>query len=281
MGSVVSIELALPQNPDEHTNDARLPRAALTRSALQSQFSQCGSQVRRRQFVSDFQVKHIHHSRLFCCLALGDLAEVLCNTQERHFTRGQLFFGQGDTIRHLYLLISGTVKMTQMGPNGQEVVLWLKGQGDFLGLGLTRELPSECRAEALESSCALAWSIPTIEALAERFPALRRCVAEILSEQLIEMQERYRELATTKVSLRVARTLVRSFATLRRQTGQTARLTISREELAQMTGTTVFAVSRLLSDWTKAGIIDARRRAILILNDSKLLAIANGKKQAA
>jgi CRP/FNR family transcriptional regulator, nitrogen oxide reductase regulator len=124
------------------------------------------------------------------------------------------------------------------------------------------------------------WDMRTIESMAERFPVLQRNTIAILTERLLGLQERFYELATEKVASRLARTLVRLLESVGRKAGEAVRIGLSREELAQMAGTTLFAVSRLLSEWSQRGIIDARREAVLVYDDSRLLELA-GEQAAA
>jgi CRP-like cAMP-binding protein len=54
-------------------------------------------------------------------------------------------------------------------------------------------------------------------------------------------------------------------------------INLSQEELAQMTATTMFTVSRLLSSWAKQGIVTLRRQAILVRSPIGLLGISELK----
>jgi len=82
--------------------------------------------------------------------------------------------------------------------------------------------------------------------------------------QLLELEERFRELATEKVAPRVARQLIR----LQEQVGSPPKagveIGLSGEGLAQMTGTTEYTVSRLLSSWEAHGLVTCRRDSLVI-----------------
>jgi len=87
----------------------------------------------------------------------------------------------------------------------------------------------------------------------------------ILCQQLHELEERYREISTEKVSVRLSHQLIRLLNQLGRVNGG-QEIRLSREELAQLTGTTLFTVSRLLSEWNQRGIVSARREAVSVHN---------------
>ena len=99
---------------------------------------------------------------------------------------------------------------------------------------------------------ALVWDVAAFGAVVERFPVLHQNIARIVSKDMQEPQERFKELASERVGPRVARQLVRLMESMGRQVEGGIEIDISREELAQMTGTTLFTVSRLFSAWKLA-----------------------------
>jgi CRP/FNR family transcriptional regulator, nitrogen oxide reductase regulator len=80
------------------------------------------------------------------------------------------------------------------------------------------------------------------------------------------MEERFREISTQKVDLRLSNQLIRLSNQVRQHTKGAQEICLSREELAQLTGTTLFTVSRLLSQWEKLGIVSSRREAVVVCN---------------
>jgi len=98
-----------------------------------------------------------------------------------------------------------------------------------------------------------------------------------MTSYIQEMQARYRELATERVEQRIASALLRLAA----QTGEKAgketiiELSFSRQDLAEMTGTTLYTVSRLLSEWERREIITTGRERIRILKPHELVRIAD------
>ena len=101
-------------------------------------------------------------------------------------------------------------------------------------------------------------------------------VTNILVARLHALQRRFCDLATERVPQRLARILI-SFAN---QDGKASAhkllVGLSCEELSQMTGTTVFTVSRLLSQWNELGIIRTERRSVLVENLTDLIELAEG-----
>jgi CRP-like cAMP-binding protein len=167
------------------------------------------------------------------------------------------------------------VKITQLGPAGDEVIVWLKGPGEVIGgPGQTPGATNECGAESIEPCHIVYWDARVLKVLSDRSSVLQHNAVINLAECLDGLQARFCELATEKVALRLARTLARLHESAVQTPGDEGRISLSREELAQMTGTTLFAVSRLLSEWTQLGIIDARREAILVHDTLRLIDFA-------
>jgi CRP-like cAMP-binding protein len=120
------------------------------------------------------------------------------------------------------------------------------------------------------------WDAAAFEALVERFPVLHQNMARILGGHLLELEERFREVATERVGPRVARQVLRMMEQIGKPVNGGVEIGLSREELAQMTGTTLFTVSRLLSAWETRGIVRLGREVVMICDVRSLRAIAKG-----
>jgi len=108
------------------------------------------------------------------------------------------------------------------------------------------------------------WDAVTFEKLQARIPTFRRNSVRALEERLQEMEQRFREVSTEKVGSRLSSELVRLSDRLRRSNEGILEITLSRAELAQLTGTTLFTVSRLLCQWQNQGIVRIRRESVFV-----------------
>lgn len=121
-----------------------------------------------------------------------------------------------------------------------------------------------------------------MDRLLRQHPQLAMNFITFLAERLHEMQARYEELATQQVEQRLARTLIR----LEQSTGRPVEggvlvdVRLSRQELAEMTGTSLFTVSRMLNRWQEAGVIQLRRQRILVRQFDGLLRIAGQRSRS-
>jgi CRP/FNR family transcriptional regulator, nitrogen oxide reductase regulator len=208
---------------------------------------------------------------LFAGISPTDCTKIVAAAHERDFDRRQTIFFEGDPIRQVLLLMSGCAKVTQLGHSGNEVILRLNGPGDLVGaLGFLSRSNHCATAQALSSCKVLAWEVSVFESVSERFPVLRRNTARLLADHLEELEQRFREIATEKVGIRVAHELVRLLKQVGHRVNGAMEVSLSREELAQMTGTTLFTISRLLSDWEARGFVSPRRAAVLVRDPQAL-----------
>jgi CRP/FNR family transcriptional regulator, nitrogen oxide reductase regulator len=219
----------------------------------------------------------VKHSPLFTGLTASECREIVSAAHEKRFARRQTIFVKGDLVQQVILLTSGGAKTVQFTESGAEVILGLRGPGEVVGtLGLRPQDRHCSMAQALVSSTALVWDAAVFETFSGLSMHLRGNITHILCQQLHQLEERYREIATEKVAARLSLQLVRLIPRVGRRVEGGVEIRLSREELAQMTGTTLFTVSRLLSDWNQRGIVRTRREAVLVHNFEALAQLSEG-----
>lgn len=208
---------------------------------------------------------------LFAGILQADYAAISAAARSKVFMRGEMLYLKDDPVRQVLLLTSGAVKVAQHGRSGSEVILRLGVPGDVLGASsLLSTGRHDTTALAFRSCKVMSWDARAFRALADRFPVLHQNIIRILEGDLLELTERFRELATERVGLRVARQLVRLRDKIGRHVDGVVEIGLSREELARMTGTTLFTVSRLLSAWEACGIVKPSRESVTICDDHLL-----------
>jgi CRP-like cAMP-binding protein len=215
---------------------------------------------------------------LFADLQPEVLAEVRDAARPRHVDAAGTFFVEGDPAASFFVLVNGSVKMTQVTPEGHQVVLRLLASGDaFGGVAAFGGATYPVTAEAVTDSSALEWPGDVMARLMERHPKLALNALRFVAGRLHELQVQYRQLATEKVERRVARALLRLVqqAGRRIDSGVLIDLPLSREDIAQMTGTTLFTVSRIISRFEAEGILEAGRQRMVIRNPHGLLKVAD------
>jgi CRP-like cAMP-binding protein len=207
----------------------------------------------------------LEKSALFADVPSSAYADIVNMARPRDYIRHQVMFLADTQIKETLLLIDGRVKITRLGESGAEVILRLTAPGEVIGgLGLVPGVTHSSTAQALQSCKALVWGAETFEQALERFPILRRNAKRILEQRLVELQNRFCEVATQMASPRLAHALIRLINQIGCKVNNHVEINVSQEALAQMTAMTSFTVSRLLTDWENQGLLRVRRHAIEI-----------------
>ena len=205
-----------------------------------------------------------------------DLNAIAQNSFLRSIEEREFFFFQGDPAEYLYVLTSGQVKLLQSIPSGKQVnIRTVQPWEMFAALGAVRkDATYPVSAQALQDSAALVMRSDFMSDMMQTRPYLAIALTRLITMLMQEIQARYRELATERVEQRIARTLLRLASQIgeriERETTM-VELSFTRQDLAEMTGTTLFTVSRTLSDWEKLGFIEAGRERIRIKKPHELV----------
>lgn len=203
---------------------------------------------------------------------------MLQRSVSRRLDRKEILFREGETASAMYLLESGRLKLTQLAADGQEVLVRFVGPGELCaGVAALEGSSYPVTAQAVEPTVLRLWRRDVLRDLCQRYPQIQTDILRAITGHLQDSMTRARELATERVASRVARTLLR----LARQSGReveggiTVDHPLSRQELAEMTGTTLFTVSRLLSGWEDEGIVETGRERVMIRSMERLEALVD------
>jgi CRP/FNR family transcriptional regulator, nitrogen oxide reductase regulator len=214
---------------------------------------------------------------LFSGISVTDREEISSVACEKAFLAGETIFIEDDPVRQISMLTSGHVKMTQLSRNGLEVILRVCGPGEVIGGFSEHQTAWHCSsARAIQSATVLVWEADVFEALMLRFPTLRHNVMQTICDRLSKMEQRFREISTEKVAVRLSKEIARLLKQVGKSIDGGFEIRLSREELAQLTGTTVFTVSRLLSMWERRGIVrtQTQNRSVQVSNFQNLEKLA-------
>src|SRR6188474_2026679 len=161
--------------------------------------------------------------------------------EESHRARAYIFL-ESDPSRWFYLVKSGHVKIVRHSKTGKDVVLELLGPGEvFGGVAVIEKRPYPAAAQATEPTVVLKIPAGPIVALSERHPSIIREMARLISRRLRTAHDSVESLAVDPVEARLAATLLRlaDREGTPGETGVTLPFPLTRQSLADMTGTTV------------------------------------------
>lgn len=224
-------------------------------------------------------VELVRSSNLFKGVKDGLMQVVMAGAVRRSIEEDGFFFMQGDPAAYAYILTQGRVKMMQVTPNGQQITLRLITPGEAFGgvAMLNPQAGYPASAQASQNSSALAWNNETLRALANEDASISLNIMALMHGYITDLQERQGALTSERVEQRIARTLLK----LARQTGRRVDegvlidLPLSRQDVAEMTGTTLFTVSRTLKIWERAGLLQVGRERVIIRDPHGLVTIAD------
>ena len=185
---------------------------------------------------------------------------------------------EGDEALGTYVLASGQVKLSQLSEDGQSVLMGFIGPSREFGIvSAARAVVYPVSAQAVGESQAFRWSRQQVLRLIEDYPLIRDNIIQIMGRQIAEFQSRIRELSTQRVERRIARAILRLAQQSGRKTEQGVMidLPLSRQDLAEMTGTTLFTVSRYLKQWETQGLVLSKREKVIITHPHGLVSIAD------
>ncbi len=214
---------------------------------------------------------------IFEGLSPGELDRLLAQTQRETLERGQVLFSQGDPARHCYILERGRMRLVQLHPDGRAVVHRILAPGEFFGgIAALGEEAYPVSAEAVDESTVLGWSGEAMHRILLAHPLVALNLLRVQARRIRELQERVNELAWMRVEQRIARAVLRLARQAGRRTeeGIVLELSLSREDLANLTGTTLYTASRVLSHWEQRGIVRAGRQRLVIRLPHALVEIA-------
>ena len=227
--------------------------------------------------MAGVNVSILNNIGLFAGLSENELAGILSEASERTYAEGSFLFYQDDPAERIFVLIAGRIKLYQLADDGQQVLMRVMTPGMmFAAISLVHGAAYPVSAEAAEDCRVLSWSQETMLALIQRYPTMGLNALKVLAGHVREFQDRYRELATERVERRVARSVLRLASQAGRETdeGILLDLPLTRQDLAEMSGTTLFTVSRILSQWESKGLVLAGRERVVIRYPHGLVSIA-------
>ncbi|MBB1093426.1 Crp/Fnr family transcriptional regulator [Rhodopseudomonas pseudopalustris] len=215
---------------------------------------------------------------LFAGLTADELDAILQQARSIRVPKNANVFEQGEDAHSFFVLLHGHVRASKLTPAGEQVVVRYVSPGETLGVAMAIGLLSyPATATAVDDSIVLAWPTAAWPRLVEQYPSLATNTLRTVGARLQETHSRVVEISTQQVEQRVAHALLR----LAKQSGRKVAngveidFPISRQDIAQMTGTTLHTVSRLLSGWEQKGLIESGRQRIVLRNLDQLVVLAD------
>ena len=221
----------------------------------------------------EYRLKIIGRLPFFKHLPVEAISKINGLFHDHEVSTDERIYFEGDEADHLYLVAMGKVKLVRNTASGREVLLDILHGGDYFGSLSTfgGRVHTET-AIAQTDCCILQISSEDFETVLTKYPDVTRKVLGAVSQRLTESQEIVKQLSTYTAEQRIASALLRLAGKLGETRGQGVliQLPFSRQDLAAMTGSTTETVSRVMSHFTKEGLVKSGRKWVTITNMKRL-----------
>ena len=216
-------------------------------------------------------------SDLFAGIEKEKLSDIFSLGHRRVYKSGVTLFREGDPALQSYLVLKGRLKLSKLHEDGKEAIVRYINPGEITAaVSVSNEKNYPVTAQVVGSVEVVGWDRETMRELITAHPRLAINMLRAAVERLDDIQSRYLELRVERVEQRIARALLRIMKQSGRKTdeGILIDFRLSRQDLADYTGTTLYTVSRTLSNWEKKGWIASGRERIAVTNPHALVTFA-------
>ncbi len=220
---------------------------------------------------------NIREVALFKTLSPADEKEIRTSLSNARYKRKQVIFSEGDAPEWFYIVRRGKVKITKLSTEGKEIILEIIGPNDFFGaVAVIRNFPYPANAVAMEETEIIKISRKNLMSFLDRFPSLMFFMASSIGERVKGSHEALKSIALEKVESRMASLLVKLADKAGEKTpeGLLINMKLTKQDLADMVGTTVETSIRTMSKFSKTGIVSYKTGKIVIRDIETLRSLA-------
>ncbi|MDF3416621.1 Crp/Fnr family transcriptional regulator [Sulfitobacter sp. M57] len=219
----------------------------------------------------------LKHLPPFSKLERREIRTILDQATSRRYEEGVAIFDEGAPADRFFMLLDGYVRVVRITPTGDQVTALHIPAGQLLGIAKAIGRDSyPATAMTATESIVLSWPARLWDTYVADYEGFSTETYNTVGNRLGEMNNRVVEMATQQVEQRVANALLR----LINQTGRKVSdgieidFPITRQDLSELTATTLHTVSRLLSGWEKRGLVQSKRKRITVTNPHALVEIS-------
>ena len=224
--------------------------------------------------MSDNKAQVLKQSVIFSGLDEDELSELAQLAIERNFTPGEFVFWEEDVPEWFYMVAEGRIKVFKYSSSGKEFIVAFFGPGEMFGeVAVFENKPYPASAQAVAETKVLGIMKESFLSFLAARPQVALRIINVLGGRLRDAQNRLRDLAAERVEQRIAGTLLMLSSKL----GPT--LPFTRQDIADMAGTTTETAIRVLSRLKEGGIIRSTRGEITVLDNTKLRLLSEGPPQ--
>ncbi|MFT6426105.1 MAG: CRP-like cAMP-binding protein [Celeribacter sp.] len=214
----------------------------------------------------------------FSKLEARQIREILDMASCRRYDAGIAIFDEGDEADRFFMLLDGYIRVVRITPEGEQVIVRHIPNGQLLGIASAiGKTHYPATAITAVESIALSWPTRLWDQFVSQYDGFATETYKTVGNRLSEVNTRIVEMATQQVEQRIANALLRLINQTGRKVdnGVEIDFPITRQDLSEMTGTTLHTVSRLLSAWEKQGLVHSGRKRITVCDPHQLVVLSN------
>ena len=218
----------------------------------------------------------------FAGLDERDLDAVLARARSSRFPKDSEVFSQGEDASSFFLLLSGHIRVVRTSPEGHQVIARYINEGELLGIAVAMGRTTYPASAVAAVDCVvLTWPNTAWPEIQARAPAFGASAYQTIGARLQESQAQVMEMSTQQVEQRIAHALLRIVSQSGNKTPEGIEIDfpITRRDIAEMTGTTLHTVSRLLSAWEDEGIVKGSRQKVVVSDPHGLMLVADNRRR--
>lgn len=213
----------------------------------------------------------LKQSLIFSSLSQREMEALSRLVIERSFPPDEFIFWEGDAPDYFYIVASGRVKVVKHSSSGKDFIIAFFGPGEMFGeVAVFENKPYPASAQAVTGTRVLAIRKDDLLKFLAGHPQVALSIINVLGGRLRDAANRLKDLAGERVEQRLARILLMLSAKLGKI------LPFTRQEIADMAGTTTETAIRLTTQLKERGIISTVRGKITIVDELKLRLLAEG-----
>lgn len=218
---------------------------------------------------------------MFSGFSADELDKVLAPARSTLFKKETAVFEQEEEAGSFFLLLSGHVRVVRTSAEGHQVIARYINEGELFGIAVAMGRNTYPASAIAAVDCVvITWPNSAWHELLAINPAFAGSAYETIGTRLQETQTRVMEISTEQVEQRIAHALLRLVRQSGRKTesGIEIDFPITRQDIAEMTGTTLHTVSRLLSAWESEGLVKGGRQKVVVVDPHTLMLIADARR---
>ncbi len=194
----------------------------------------------------------------------------------REYKRGEILYQEGNRISGFYCINSGIIKVFKTGLDGKEQIIRFARKGDIIAYRSVLSNELACTSAKVIEDCQACF-IPSeiLISFIKTNPAYALELLKLACHELNEANSFITDIAQKSVRERLAEVLLLLVNDFGLDNKQFLKISLTREELANIVGTATESVIRLLSEFKSDKLVELDGRKIRILNTKGLEKISN------